>query len=476
MGFLPESGLVGAVLHPDNADTASTGEINRGYQRNKKLNGLVADVAADFGCTPGGANNTAKYEEAISALLSRGGGTLWWPYQGDWYGDLVDVPDHISLAGPRYLPRLHPWSSSSRGVMTTAGHPRNGCDVVGLTFCGDGNDGQWAIYAQGDGSGDGDDGGWWHGTIDIQLGEGLEPGGLWLRGGGDDGKNPHQGLKVYVYGRDTVGRPGWVGVRLTGQIGQCEFPRLWLGGPGGDDPVTEWLMRIEREVDDDGDYISDQHAYNLEFGTVTLEGAHGGVLIDRTRVADWDNTHFENVKYPVKMQNSAVAIDFDATEFAACGLDNGDGALFTVENSWGTYGTTTWQGEGDGPDNVVLRNGSTGAMIPKGTNNLPSGHSSDGLLYQLNVAGGLDFSHHRFVGIVGDGATTVQQMTNTIAEGEVFKVLALGDDVLFNQSGNLVIPQGSTHVLTQANGAISSWVRQGVKLWLEHAGEGSSIA
>lgn len=36
---LPESGLTAAVIHPDNPDEASTGEVARGYERNKRLNG-----------------------------------------------------------------------------------------------------------------------------------------------------------------------------------------------------------------------------------------------------------------------------------------------------------------------------------------------------------------------------------------------------------------------------------------------------
>lgn len=76
MALLPESGLTAAVIHPDNEGSASTGEVTRGYQRNKKLNQWV-NIAADFSAV--GNDSTDNTSALASAVSNLSGRNLWIP-------------------------------------------------------------------------------------------------------------------------------------------------------------------------------------------------------------------------------------------------------------------------------------------------------------------------------------------------------------------------------------------------------------
>lgn len=318
---------------------------------------------------------------------------------------------------------------------------------------------------------DGTHGGMWYSTLsrfDVRGGKG----GVWLQGGNPTDGTPHQFCiveRLLVSGRDEG--DDWMGLRITGQVGQFDWDVLEVTGNG----TTDLDIFIGREENDAGAVVSDEAPYAMHFTQPTIQNSVGGIYVERAEDIHLVTAYFEGVQRCTDSNQSASNVCLTNPIYRNSGYNvAGTGFVMGVRGtSHAKITGAHWASGTEGsPDKVIDRTG-PGWCDQDASNHWGPGHSSAAGFIFPNVAATIDMGFANFQGLIG-GATTVTTLTNNIPEGVVLYVWAAAGTVKLGEGGNMTIPAGT--LLTMAEGCISTWMRLGTGLSLVNTGVGGVIS
>lgn len=386
---------------------------------------------------------TAYLQQVVNEIATAGGGTMWMPPKAT-QGEII-LKRNVSIEGAA-------WGASSlsavpgstkRGVITMdqAGGPVTRCRISNLTINGvPENTTQWGIYFRGVmGS---NDGGLWYAPFNHLRINNTLGGGIWLRGGGDNNKMPQQFLSLNdVFIQVTAGEaPDWVGLRISGQVGQVTFNTLECSFRGTGKGLAG--VFISREVDDAGAYISDRYAYALTFNAATFQGCVHGARVDRAQGVQFNSPWFEDNFNGISASNGAKGVVLIAPNFANTGANgsgtgyvaaaNGSGSLTIIAPIvTGAYDRSWVDSTGSGNLTVIAaENGSQNIVnIPKA----------------FNTAATIDIGASTYIALAG--TVTVDNFTS-VMDPQGFLTVQTQTAVTISQAGNIRLGGGISGAIT----------------------------
>lgn len=359
----------------------------------------------------------------------------------------VRLPTHVHLVGAS-----HGWTvikavpgSTRKGVITLsqAGGPVTRMAIENLAIVGDSsNPNQWGIFAKGTPRSVSpfDSGIWYSAIRNVRVTNTLG-GGIWLLGGGQNNLGPMQfmdwnNVSVQV----TAGTaPNWVGILLSGQVGQISFTDVESSFRGtGYGHRGVW---IAREMDDAKNNLSDRWGYTLKFSNCTFQGAAVAIQVDRAQGVSFDTCWIEDNRSGFLVQQAAKGITFISCDFMNTATDgSGTGYVGKVLD---TSSVLVMSPSINGATDILWAQdaSSIGNLdVLNSTDNVAANRPLSGFPKSLPATGNVTIGANRYVGITG--AAQINSITPTLEHGSIVCVRALSDLNIVGTGGNIRFPLG----------------------------------